>query len=106
MKFICPICETDGHIEEEYLAYPISRTTCRNCGTKLLINADTGSVEARKSPLRGTREYALTDFQEPDAALPVAEMRPAKGSRDWTAVITVVIVVIIFVSTGIYLILA
>lgn len=106
MKYICPICEKEGHISEKNPAYPISRTTCRNCGTILLINPDTGSVDAHKSPLRGTREYVFTDPEKPDAALPAAEMRPTKGSRNWTAIITVTLVVIIFITTGIYLILA
>jgi hypothetical protein len=95
-----------GLIAEENLARPTSRATCQNCGTILLINPDSGSVEAYKSPFRETREYALTDTEKPDGELPVAEMGPTKGSRDWTAIITVVLVVMILISTGIYLILA
>jgi len=92
MKFLCPVCETESRIAEENLARPTSRATCRRCGTILLINPDSGSVDAYKSPLRGTREYALTDTEKPDAALPAAEMHPAKGSRDWLAIITVMLV--------------
>jgi ribosomal protein S27E len=106
MKFLCPLCESEGQIEEVNLARPTIRTTCQNCGTILLINPDSGNVEAYKSPFKGTREYALTDTEKPDAEVPVAEMRPTQGSRDWTALITVMVVVIVLISTGIYLILA
>jgi hypothetical protein len=106
MKFTCPICETEGHISDEDPATSTTRTICRQCGTILLINPNTGNVELYKSPFRGTREYALTESHEPDPALPVSEMRPTSGSRDWTAVVTVMLVVVILISTGIYLILA
>ena len=106
MKFVCPICEAEGHIEEEDPARPTIRTTCQNCGTILLIDPDSGNVEAYKSPFKGTREYALTDTEKPDTEVPVTEMRPTKGERDWTALITVSVVVIVLISTGIYLILA
>ncbi|MEJ2165786.1 MAG: hypothetical protein P8X90_09675 [Desulfobacterales bacterium] len=106
MKFTCPICETEGHISEQEPATPTVRTTCRQCGTILLINPRTGSIDAYKSPLRGTREYALTESHEPEPALPVSELRPATGSRDWPAVVTVMLVVLILISAGIYLILA
>jgi hypothetical protein len=104
VKFICPICETESRISEEDLAHPVTKTTCRQCDTILLVNPDTGSVDAHKSPLKGTREFALSGDQTAEADVPVLEMRPAgQGSRDWTAIVIVAVVLAMLVSVGIYL---
>jgi hypothetical protein len=103
MKYVCPICETDGSISEDDLAHPITKATCQKCGTILLVDADTGSVDAHKSTLKGTREFSVSADQTTEPDLPVLEMRPAaRGSRDWTAITIVLIVLIILISAGIY----
>lgn len=38
MQFSCTMCEASGEIPEDELAHPVTRTTCRNCGTLLLID--------------------------------------------------------------------
>jgi hypothetical protein len=103
MKFVCPICETDSRISEDNLAHPITKTTCRQCGTILLVNPETGNVDAHKSPLKGTREFAVSAAQTTEPDLAVLEMRRTnQGSRDWTALIIVLVVLIILISAGIY----
>ncbi|UCD82492.1 MAG: hypothetical protein JSW26_14020 [Desulfobacterales bacterium] len=103
MKFVCPICETGGTISEEDLAYPITKASCLQCGSILLVNPKTGNVDAHKSPLKGTREFAISDTRTTETAPPVLEMRPTdKGSRDWTAIITVMVFLIVLISAGIY----
>jgi transcription elongation factor Elf1 len=103
MKFVCPICETDGSIAEDDLTHPITKATCRQCGTILLVDAVSGNVDAHKSPLRGTREFALSVNSEADTDLPVLKMRAADpGSRDWTAIIIVLVVLSVLISAGVY----
>jgi transcription elongation factor Elf1 len=104
MKFECPICETEGSISENDLAYPITKASCRQCGTILLVNPETGKIDAYKKPFKGTREFAISGSQTTDtaAAPPVLEMPTGKGSRDWTAIITVLVILIVLIAAGIY----
>ena len=104
MKFVCPLCESDGSISEDNLIHPVTKTTCRQCGTILLVNPDTGSVDAHKSPLKGTREFAVSANQTSETDLPVLERdRTHQGSRDWTAIIIVLVVLAVLISVGVYL---
>jgi len=103
MEFVCPICDTRGNLSEDKLTSPATKASCRQCNTILLINPETGKVEAHKSPLRGTREFALSHTQTPEEAAPVLELgRTQKDSRDWTAIITVGVVLVVLISAGIY----
>jgi ribosomal protein S27E len=100
MKFSCSICGETGDISEDILVHPVTRTTCRNCGTILLINPDTGKVDAHKSPLKDSPAFAGRSAAESDATL---SMDPqGKDARDWTAVVVVAIIVIILISAGVY----
>lgn len=42
MKFVCPVCKTEGSIPEDRLEHPVTKTTCQNCGSILLVNPDSG----------------------------------------------------------------
>jgi hypothetical protein len=105
MKFVCPICETGGNISGDNLVHPVTKATCQKCGTILLVNPDTGVVDAHKSPLKATRESDVAGAPSSDTAPPVLEMRPTdtdRGARDWAAIIIVMVVLVGLISAGIY----
>jgi len=103
MKFICPICETGGSISPDKLVSPITKTTCQKCGTILLANPDSGKIDAYKSPFKGTGESDAVGSGPTGTAPAVLEMRPPqKASRDWTAIVIVITVLIVLIAAGIY----
>lgn len=103
MKFACPMCEAAGEISEDDLIHPVTRTTCRNCGTILMINPDSGNVDAHKSPLKDSSTLETSDSRSSDRSEPVLSMH-SKGedARDWTAVVVVAFIMIILICAGVY----
>jgi hypothetical protein len=100
------MCEVTGEMSEEDLTHPVTRTSCRECGAILLINPDTGKVDAHKSPLKDSSVIEASDSQPTDRSPPVLEMRSQdKDGRDWTAVLVVVIILLVLISAGIYLVI-
>jgi hypothetical protein len=91
MKFACPMCDATGNISQDDLAHPVTRATCQNCGTILMINPDTGRVDAHKSPLKDSPSTETAGSQ-----------LTARADRDWTAVAVVAIIVLALISAGIY----
>jgi transcription elongation factor Elf1 len=106
MKFVCPICETDGSISGKDLVDPVTKATCQKCGTILLVNPDTGNVDAYKSLLKATHASSdVAGARSTDPAPPVLEMRATdtdQAARDWTAIIIVMVVLAGLISAGIY----
>jgi ribosomal protein S27E len=107
MKFECPICKASGNISENDLEHPVTRTTCPDCGTILLINPETGKVDAHKSPLKDSPAFkTISHNRSADSPAPLLSMRPGKHSgRDWTAAVVVAIIVLVLISAGIYFVL-
>lgn len=103
MQFQCTICEASGDIPEDELAYPVSRTTCRNCGTILLIDPDTGKVDAHKSPIKDVPVIETPRGRRAEEPASVRSMHSQdRGARDWMAPVVVIIVVIALISVGVY----
>jgi hypothetical protein len=103
MKFTCPICETAGNISQDNLDYPVTKATCQNCGSILLINPDTGNVDAHKSAIKDAPAGGTSGSRSTDEPAPVLSMRPqGKEPRDWTAVVVVSIILAALIFAGVY----
>ena len=103
MKFTCTMCEAGGDIPEDKLAHPVTRTTCGKCGTILLIDSDTGKVDAHKSPLKDVPAIKTAGGRTTDEPEPVFSMRQQdRTARDWLAPVVVVFVLIALISAGVY----
>jgi hypothetical protein len=97
------MCGASGNISEDDLEHPVTRTTCPDCGTILLINPDTGKVDAHKSPLKDYPALKNCDNRSADRPSSFLSMRPeGRAARDWTAVVVVVIILLVLISAGIY----
>lgn len=98
------MCGASGTIPEDDLEYPVTRTTCAECGTILFINPDTGKVDAHKSPLKDAPAFkTISNDRSDDSSATVLSMRPeGKSAGDWTAVLVVAVIVLILISAGIY----
>jgi hypothetical protein len=106
MEFVCPVCKTDGSIPEDRLEHPVSKTTCQSCGTILLVNPDSGKVDAHKSPLKDSPESEISGTQPIDKISSVLSMRSKESCiKDWPAIVVVVIILIVLIAAGIYLVL-
>jgi hypothetical protein len=103
MKFSCPICKASGNISENDLEHPVTRTTCPDCGTILLVNPDTGNVDAHKTPFKDHRAFKTFDNRSADGPAPLLSQRPeGTSTRDWTAAVVVAIIVLLLISAGMY----
>lgn len=103
MKFSCPICKASGNIPENDLEHPVTRTTCPDCGTILLVNPDTGNVDAHKTPFKDHPAFKTSDNRSADRPAPLLAQRPeGTSNRDWTAAAVVAIIVLFLISAGIY----
>jgi hypothetical protein len=100
------MCKATGDISEDDLSHPVTRTACQNCGTILLINPETGKVDAHKSPLKDAPNLETSATGSTGEPKPVLDMRPQnKDARDWTAPIVVVIILVALISVGFYLVI-
>ena len=103
MEFRCPMCEASGDLSQDDLTHPVTRTACPQCETILLINPDTGEVDAHKSPLKDSSVFAASGSRPADPSSPVLEMRPRdRSARDWTALVVVAVILLILVLAGVY----
>lgn len=103
MELVCPVCKTDGSIPEDRLEHPVTKTTCQNCGTILLVNPDSGNIDAHKSPLKDSPEFEISGTQPTDKGASVLSMRSKeRGIRDWPAIVVVVIFLIFLIAAGVY----
>jgi ribosomal protein S27E len=103
MESVCPVCKNEESIPEDRLEHPITKTTCQGCGTILLVNPDSGKVDAHKSPLRDSPEFEIFSTQPSDKASSVLSMRSKEKSvRDWPAIVVVVIFLIVLIAAGVY----
>jgi hypothetical protein len=106
MEFVCPVCETIGKIAEKNLEHPLTKTTCQSCSAILLLNPENGNVDAHKAPLKDTLSLKRSSTQQSDEFSSVLSMSSQNaGSKDWTAVVVVGIVLIVLVAAGIYFVL-
>jgi hypothetical protein len=104
MKFTCPICEKSGDISKDHLAHPVTRTTCHNCSTILLINPETGRVDAHKSPLKDSPAIEASGNRSAGKEAPVLSTRSqGRDARDWTAIVVVTVIFLVLISAGIFL---
>jgi len=103
MKYTCPICEESGNISEENLEQPVTPVACRKCGTLLLVDPDTGKVDAYKSPLKDSPTLKTSTNRLVDVSASIFDRRPqGRAARDWTAILVVAIVVLVLISAGAY----
>jgi hypothetical protein len=101
--YVCPVCRTDGSIPENRLEPPVTKATCHNCGTILLVNPDSGKVDAPKSPLKDSTKLEISGTQPNDENSSVLSMRSKeRGTRDWPAIVVVVFFLSILIAAGIY----
>ena len=101
MEFVCPVCKTKGNIVPD--DHPTTKTTCLNCGMILFINPADGSVDAFKSPLKDSPILESSAGPPTDKSASVLSMgRQSKESKDWTAVLSVAVILIILISAGLY----
>jgi hypothetical protein len=97
MKFVCPVCKTAGNIRQDNLDRPVTKATCQNCGTIMLI-------DAHKSPFKNFLATETSGSRSTDKFTSVLTMqRQGKNAKDWTAIVVVVIILIILSSSGVYL---
>ncbi|MGD2038872.1 MAG: hypothetical protein PVH28_13345 [Desulfobacterales bacterium] len=103
MKFTCPICETASDISKDHLAHPVTRTTCRNCSTILLINPETGKVDAHKSPLKDSPAIEAAGSPSADKGEAVLSAPSQdRDARDWTAIVVVTVIFLVLISIGVF----
>ena len=103
MKFTCPVCETTGDLPDDDLVDPVTRKTCGDCGAILLINPETGEVDAHKSPLKDSSVMEDSGRRATDKSASVLTSRPKSGEGgDRTAVVVIAIILIILIAAGVY----
>jgi hypothetical protein len=103
MKFTCPICETGGDISKDHITHPVTRTACRNCGTILLINPETGKVDAHKSPLKDYSAIEASGHPPTDKAEAVlSTSSQGRDARDWTAIVVVAVIFFALIFAGVF----
>jgi hypothetical protein len=70
----------------------------------MLINPDSGKVDAHKSPFKNFLATETSGSRSTDKFTSVLTMqRQGKNAKDWTAIVVVVIILIILSSSGVYL---
>jgi hypothetical protein len=98
------VCETTGDLPDKDLAHPVTPTRCADCGAILLINPDTGDVDAHKSPLRAPSVSETSGAGSTGRSAAVLSMRPKEEqTRDLTALVVIALVLIILIAAGVYL---
>jgi hypothetical protein len=103
MKFTCPICETSGDLSKDNIAHPVTRTTCRNCSTILLINSKTGKVDAHKSPIKDTPVVEASGNPSTDKAEAVLSTRSQdRNAGDWMAMVVVAVIFLVLIAVGVF----
>jgi hypothetical protein len=106
MEYVCPVCEEIGNIPEKNLEHPLTKRTCRNCGAILLINPENGKVDAHKAPLKDSLHLKNSNTQAIEKFESVLSDRLQDTvSRDWPAIVVVVIILIVLFAAGIYSVL-
>ena len=103
MEIVCPVCKTTAEMSRNDLEHPLTKTTCRNCETILLINPVTGKVDAHKTTIKDAHSLTNSGKGEETAFASFVSRRPQVSmEKDWTAVVVIAIVVGVLVAAGIY----
>ncbi|MGD2270976.1 MAG: hypothetical protein PVI06_11300 [Desulfobacterales bacterium] len=101
MEFVCPICQATGNIPGDNLENPVTKTTCQNCGTILLVDHN-GNIDAYKSPFKDSPGLKISSTQTTiDREKSVSSLlTQGQGVRDWTAISVVGIIVVVIIAAA------
>jgi hypothetical protein len=67
----------------------------------LLVNPNSGKVDAHKSPLKDSTEFEISGTQPNDEVSSVSSKRSnERGTRDWPAIIVVVVFLLTLIAAG------
>ena len=101
MKIICPFCKRTYNVPEERLPDPVSKASCSECGSVLLINKETGEIEGDTTPGKISAEPRMTSaVSEPDKPAIMPEALKGEGGRDYLAIGVFVAGLILLIVTG------
>jgi tetratricopeptide (TPR) repeat protein len=106
MKFVCPVCKTAGDIPSEDSVQPVTQTTCRQCGTDLSIEGESGRVQilAAGDSLPEGRQSSAPSPRRPKYATSSVLSMPSKerSKRDYPAIAVFALVLSALIVTGVY----
>ncbi|MFC1821802.1 tetratricopeptide repeat protein [Thermodesulfobacteriota bacterium] len=86
MKILCPVCASSYQVADEKLTRPLSRATCKKCGTALLIDKNAGEVRTGESSIPEPDEIRPADEAPGEDTPPVFTMSSNEQmSRDYLA---------------------
>ena len=97
MKYTCPLCKTAGDIADDESDQPVVQATCRNCGTALSIETETGRVRAG-----ATDRQPLTQQPKYETSSVLSMGSRDKARKDYTALGAVVIILTLLIGVGAY----
>jgi hypothetical protein len=104
MNYVCPVCNETGKIADEDLEHPVTKTNCPHCRAILMVNPDSGNVDAWKSALKdapGVSESVSQRNQKDSSVLEQSSQNLA--NRDWTAIVVFGVILLVLIAAGIYL---
>jgi predicted Zn finger-like uncharacterized protein len=103
MQFECPVCQAPYNVPDDKLPQIINKAACKKCGTTMLINRETGEIEAESSPEELPDEFPIKDTRATDDVPSVLEMSAqSQGQRDYLAIGVVVVALFFLIAGGIY----
>jgi tetratricopeptide (TPR) repeat protein len=105
MKLVCPVCEASYRVSVERLSKPITRATCKRCGSSLSIDRDTGEVVAETASQSTTAESVDTSGSQ-EGSTPSLNFANSenKDSKDYLAIGVLVAVMAVLAVLGVYLV--
>ena len=108
MQFECPVCKAPYNVPDDKLPQTISKAACKKCGTTMLINKQTGEIDAEASieelpdelpPIKDTRVTG-------DVPSVLAMSAQHRGQRDYLAIGVVAVALFLLIAGGIYVALS
>ena len=104
MQFECPVCQAPYNVPDDRLTQTVNRAVCKKCGTKMLINKETGEVKQQSSNADPNSEPDIKDARLYDDTPSVLSMSAQqKGQRDYLAIMVVVLALFILIGAGAWL---
>jgi hypothetical protein len=103
MKFVCPVCGQEGDISEEESEYPLTKRKCRHCRAILIIDPDTGRVDAHKAGIKDQGDVGELSSGEAENVPGVLGMSAnSPVYRDWPARALISLIALIALAAVVY----
>jgi hypothetical protein len=103
MKFVCPVCGQEGDISAEESEYPLTKRKCRHCRAILIIDPDTGRVDAHKAGIKDqgdVGDLAAGEAENVSGVLGMSANSPVY--RDWPARAVITLIAVIALAAVVY----